>query len=194
MACPCWAVRDSRWCDGGCPCGRAAGRSARPPARPSASTTCWCSRRRRRSSGRRSSIMLRNATRSDRFTAAPSTVSSMPPNGCMFRPVAVTMMSASSSRPDASMMPVSVKVSIRSVTTEARAVADRLEQVAVGYHAQPLVPRVVRRVEVLVDRVALGQLLGVHVADELAGGAWEALRRSRTRRAAGRCSCCRVSA
>ena len=38
----------------------------------------------------------------------------------MARPVAVTMMSASSSSPDARRMPVSVKVSIWSVTTDAR--------------------------------------------------------------------------
>ena len=51
-------------------------------------------------------------------------------------------------------MPVSVNVSMRSVTTDALPVADRLEQVAVGHEAQALVPRVVARLEVRVDVVA----------------------------------------
>ena len=41
-------------------------------------------------------------------------------------------------------MPVSVNVSMWSVTTEASAAAQGLEQVAVGHEAQALVPRVVR--------------------------------------------------
>ena len=41
------------------------------------------------------------------------------------------------------------------------AVCDRLEQVAVGHRAQPLIPRVVGGVEVLVDRIALGQPLAL---------------------------------
>ena len=60
-----------------------------------------------------------NATLSATFTSTPSTVIVMPPNAWRFRPVAVTMMSASSSRPDSSLIPRSVKVSIRSVTTDA---------------------------------------------------------------------------
>ena len=47
-------------------------------------------------------------------------------------------------RPTASRMPVSVKVSMWSVTTVGAARPDRPEQVAVGHDAQPLVPRVVR--------------------------------------------------
>ena len=43
----------------------------------------------------------------------------MPPNGRIFRPVAVTMMSASSSSPDVSRIPVFVNVSMVSVTTDA---------------------------------------------------------------------------
>lgn len=43
----------------------------------------------------------------------------MPPSIWICSPVAVTMMSASSSSPEASRTPVSVKVSIWSVTTEA---------------------------------------------------------------------------
>ena len=85
-----------------------------------------------------------------------------------FSPVAVTTMSASSSSPDSSRTPVSVKVSIRSVTTEARPSPDRLEQVAVGHQAQPLVPRVVARLEVGVDVVAVGQLLDRHLPDPAA--------------------------
>ena len=38
----------------------------------------------------------------------------------MFRPVAVTIRSASSSAPDSSRRPFSVNVSMRSVTTDAR--------------------------------------------------------------------------
>ena len=49
----------------------------------------------------------------------PSMVISMPPRPSRFSPVAVTMMSASSSVPEASLSPVSVKVSMWSVTTEA---------------------------------------------------------------------------
>ena len=63
----------------------------------------------------------------------------------MFSPVAVTTMSASSSAPEPRRRPVSVKVSIWSVTTEACAVTERLEQVAVGDQAESLVPRVVAR-------------------------------------------------
>ena len=48
-------------------------------------------------------------------------------------------------------MPVSVKVSIVSVTIDAVPCAKRPEEVAVGDQAEPLVPRVVRRLEVLVD-------------------------------------------
>ena len=50
-------------------------------------------------------------------------------------------------------MPSSVNVSIRSVTTDAVAVADGSEQVAVRDHAQPLVPWVVAGREVGVDVV-----------------------------------------
>ena len=50
------------------------------------------------------------------------------------------------------------------------AVADGLEQVGVGHCAQPLVPRVVGRVEVLVDGKARWQLLGVDGADQAPRG------------------------
>ena len=50
----------------------------------------------------------------------PSTAILIPPSISMFRPVAVTITSASSSLPDSSWSPFSVKVSILSVTTEAR--------------------------------------------------------------------------
>ena len=62
-------------------------------------------------------------------------------------------MSASSSLPDFSLMPFGVNVSIWSVTTEARLPLDRLEQVAVGHQAQPLVPRIVARREMRGDVV-----------------------------------------
>ena len=78
-------------------------------------------------------------------TGWPSTVSAMPPMKSRSSPVAVTMMSASSSAPDRSRMPVSVKVSMWSVTTDGATVADGPEQVAVGDDAEPLVPRVVVR-------------------------------------------------
>ncbi len=44
----------------------------------------------------------------------------MPPRGSNRSPVAVTTMSASSSAPDSSRMPVSVNSAISSVTTSAR--------------------------------------------------------------------------
>ncbi len=61
-----------------------------------------------------------NATVSDSRTGSPSTLIGIPPNACTFSPVAVTTTSASSSRPDSSSTPRSVKVRIRSVTTAAR--------------------------------------------------------------------------
>ena len=67
--------------------------------------------------------------------------------------MAVTMMSASSSLPSFSRMPFLVKVSISLVTTEARFSLDRLEQVAVGHQAQPLVPGIVARREMRGDVV-----------------------------------------
>ena len=82
----------------------------------------------------------------DRIAMSPSTFS--------LRPVAVTTMSASSSRPDASRMPRSVKRSIGSVTTDARPRLIALEQVGVGRDAEALVPRVVARREVGRDVVA----------------------------------------
>jgi len=49
----------------------------------------------------------------------PSTANSISPLADRLKPVAVMMMSASSSLPDFSRMPFSVKRSISSVTTEA---------------------------------------------------------------------------
>ncbi len=71
--------------------------------------------------------------------------------------MAVTITSASSSSPESSSIPLSVKVSIVSVTTEALPSRDRLEEVAVGDQAHALVPGVVAGREVLVDVVAGGQ-------------------------------------
>ena len=65
------------------------------------------------------SIMLRKATVSCRLIGSPSTKMSIPPIARMFNPVAVMMMSASSSSPEPSKSPLSVKVSIVSVTIEA---------------------------------------------------------------------------
>ena len=53
-------------------------------------------------------------------TSLPSTVSRMPPRASSRSPVAVTTMSASSSAPDLSLIPVSVNSAIWSVTTSAR--------------------------------------------------------------------------
>ena len=55
-------------------------------------------------------------------------------------------------------MPVSVKVSMWSVTTEALPGADRLEQIAVGHQAQALIPRVIAGLEVRVDVISGRQL------------------------------------
>ena len=49
----------------------------------------------------------------------PSTVKEMPPSTLRSKPVAVMTMSASSVSPDARRMPVSVKHSMASVTTDA---------------------------------------------------------------------------
>ena len=67
----------------------------------------------------------------------------MPPITCSLSPVAVTMMSASSSSPDFSRMPVSVKRLDVVGDDRGAALADRAEQVAVGHEAQPLVPGIV---------------------------------------------------
>jgi hypothetical protein len=56
-----------------------------------------------------------------------------------------------------------------------RPVAEGAEQVAVRDDAEPLLPRVVGRAEVLVDREALGQRVDVQPADEAAGRTGEAL-------------------
>lgn len=53
-------------------------------------------------------------------TATPSTSNRAPPKASMSKPVAVTITSASSSRPDSGRMPPSVKRAMRSVTAEAR--------------------------------------------------------------------------
>ena len=76
----------------------------------------------------------------------------------------VGLSSAPGAQPDA----VSVNVSMWSVTTDGLAVADRLEQVAVGDQAQPLVPRVVARAEVRVDVVAFGPVALRHVSSACA--------------------------
>ena len=61
------------------------------------------------------------------------------------------MMSASSSSPDVSPMPVGVNRLDGVGDDRGPALAQRAEQVAVGHHAEPLVPRVVARLEVHVD-------------------------------------------
>ena len=86
-------------------------------------------------------------------TVRPSTLTSRPPSTCRTSPVAVTMMSASSSLPSFSLMPFLVKVSISLVTTEARLSRIALEQVAVGHQAQPLIPGIVARREMRGDVV-----------------------------------------
>ncbi len=53
------------------------------------------------------------------FLTSPSTDTWIPPSGSNFKPVAVTMMSASSVLPDSSRMPVLVNRAMRSVTTDA---------------------------------------------------------------------------
>ena len=64
-------------------------------------------------------MMPRQVTRSAKSTASPSTVNGMSPNTDRLNPVAVTTMSASSSSPELTRMPVSVNSSIVSVTIEA---------------------------------------------------------------------------
>ena len=66
-------------------------------------------------------IMIpRQVTACETSTGSPSTVNGMSPSALRLNPVAETTMSASSSSPDEVRMPVSVKVSMVSVTTEAR--------------------------------------------------------------------------
>ena len=80
----------------------------------------------------------------------------------------MTITSASSSAPEVSFSPLSVNVSISSVTMEASPLLERLEQVAVRHEAHALLPGVVTRVEVGVDVVALGQAALHAAADHLA--------------------------
>ena len=80
--------------------------------------------------------------------------------------MAVTTRSASSSAPDASFRPVSVKVSIWSVAIEALPSAERLEEVPVGHQAHALVPRVVAGLEVGVDVIAGRELPLDGLADQ----------------------------
>ena len=94
---------------------------------------------------------------SGQSTGLPSTVKAMSPITLRLKPVAVTMMSASISSPDFVRMPVSVKVSISSVTIDALPAVIAGEQVAVGHEGQALLPGPVARGEVRVDVVALGQ-------------------------------------
>ena len=92
-------------------------------------------------------------------------------------------------RPTASRMPRSVK-RLDAVGDDRRAAAsDRLEQVAVGHGAQPLVPRVVARAEVRVDGVALGQLALGRGADERRTEPREAAASVVDAALAARCSC-----
>ena len=80
----------------------------------------------------------------------------------------MTMMSASSSAPDFSLMPCSVNVSMWSVDDRRRPRAKRLVEVAVGDDAEALVPRVVGRLEVDVDRDVGRQVRVVDPADDAA--------------------------
>ena len=68
-------------------------------------------------------------------------------------PVAATMMSASSSWPDFSLIPFSVNVVDVIGDDRGLAAADRFEHVVVGHEAEPLLPRLVGRREVLLDRL-----------------------------------------
>ena len=96
-------------------------------------------------------------------TGSPSTISSMPPNSRRFSPVAVMITSASSCAPDQ-----------RPGRGERLDVighdlglpgAERVEEVAVGGQAQPLVPRVVRGGEVRGHVIAVGQALADAAAE-----------------------------
>ena len=53
-----------------------------------------------------------------------------------------------------------------SVTTSSAPVTDRREQVVVEHEAQPLIPRVVTRLEVDVDGITFGQIAYRVAADE----------------------------
>ena len=102
---------------------------------------------------------------SGRCTGSPSTESTAPPNAFRLSPVAVTTMSAGSSSPDVSSRPWGERVD--PVGHDRRvAPADRPEQVSVGHQAQALVPGVVRRTEVGVDVVPVGQLGHRRLADQ----------------------------
>ena len=82
----------------------------------------------------------------------------MPPKASRFSPVAVTMMSASSSLPGL-QLDAALGERLDPVGDDRDAAAAELvEQVGVRHDAQALVPRVVARVEVRVDRIALGQV------------------------------------
>lgn len=65
-------------------------------------------------------MMPWQVTAADQSTGSPSTENGMAPMTRRWKPVAVTIRSASSVSPDASWMPPSVNVSMVSVTTDAR--------------------------------------------------------------------------
>ena len=92
------------------------------------------------------------------LTGLPSTTTWMPPSNCSLSPVAVTMISASSSRPDCRRMPASVKL-LDLVGDDVRlARLDGAEEVGVGREAQPLVPWIVTRREMSGDVVVVAEL------------------------------------
>ena len=68
--------------------------------------THWCSRSVNAMLGMCVNIMPLKAMVSLRSIGTPLRMIAAPPNSCRFKPVAVTMMSAAISSPEASLMPV----------------------------------------------------------------------------------------
>src|SRR5262249_5578266 len=97
---------------------------------------------------------------------SPSTESSIPPRNSRSIPVAVTMMSPSSSLPDRSRSPRSVNSSTWSVTTDAAPSLIALKKSPAGPTASWLAPGVVRGGEVGDAAVAGRQLPFEHPAQQ----------------------------
>ena len=86
----------------------------------------------------------------------------MPPSICRSRPVAVTIRSASSSVPDSSAMPFSVKLEMRSVTIDALPLRTDWKKSPSGTMHKPLLPGLVAGREVRGDVVVGAEVAAQH--------------------------------
>ncbi len=103
---------------------------------------------------------------SEKTSGAPSMVKAMSPSTHRLKPVAVTMMSASSRVPDFSRMPALREALDLVGHHRDLAVGDGLEHVAVRDEGQALLPGAVARREVALD-VAVGADVAAHGGEQL---------------------------